>query len=34
MLLCKKALQDGFDTFDDHEIGEIQTANYDAEYLD
>jgi hypothetical protein len=32
--LCKKALQDGFETFDDHEIGEIQTANYDAEYLD
>ena len=32
--LAKKALQDGYATFEDHEIGEIETANYDPEYLD
>ena len=32
--LAKKALQDGHATFEDHEIGEIETANYDPEYLD
>jgi hypothetical protein len=32
--LCKKALQDGDKVFKDHEIGEIQTDNYDPEYLD
>ena len=32
--LAKKALQDGHAIFEDHEIGEIETANYDTEYLD
>ena len=32
--LAKKALQDGEAIFEDHEIGEIETANYDPEYLD
>ena len=32
--LAKKALQDGHATFEDHEIGEIETSNYDPEYLD
>ena len=32
--LCKKALQEGYSTFEDSEIGEIDTNNYDREYLD
>ena len=32
--VAKKALQDGQDTINDSEIGEIETANYDPEYLD
>ena len=32
--LAKKALQDGHEIFKDNEIGEIETANYDTEYLD
>lgn len=32
--LAKKALQDGEALFVDNEIGEIETANYDPEYLD
>lgn len=32
--LCKKAVQDGHKTFKDSEIGEIETSNYDPEYLD
>ena len=32
--VSKKALQEGRDTIDDSEIGQIETANYDPEYLD
>jgi ATP-dependent exoDNAse (exonuclease V) beta subunit len=32
--LAKKALQEGKSIFEDDEIGEIETANYDPEYLD
>ena len=32
--LCKKALQEGHSTFKDSEIGEIETSNYNPEYLD
>ena len=31
--LAKKALQEGEKVFNDHEIGEIETDNYDPEYL-
>ena len=32
--LCKKALQEGYETFEDSEIGKIETSNYEPEYLD
>lgn len=32
--VAKKALQEGHATINDSEIGEIETANYDPEYLD